>query len=98
MIVNAIVARNKPAALIAHLEALTRYPSPLHLPEKVTCPTLVISGSDDPLVSKESAAEIAEAVNGHHREVAGIGHTVPAEAPQAFNDLVLDFLLYSSIE
>ena len=97
MIVKAIVARNRPAALIAHLEALTRYPPPLLLTKKIASPILVISGSDDPLVSKESAAEIAEAVNGHHREVPGSGHTVPAEAPQAFNDLVLDFLLNASI-
>jgi len=93
MIVNAIVARNRPDALMAHLEALTRYPPPHQLFEEFTSPTLVISGSDDLLVSKESAGEIAEAVNGHHREVPGIGHTVPAEAPQIFNDIVLDFLL-----
>ena len=67
MIVIAIAARNRPDALLAHLEALTRYPPPLQLPQKITSPTLVISGSDDLLVSKESAGEIAEAVNGHHR-------------------------------
>jgi 3-oxoadipate enol-lactonase len=93
MIVIAIAARNRPDALLAHLEALTRYPPPLQLPQKITSPTLVISGSDDPLVSKESAGEIAESLNGHHREVPGSGHTVPAEAPQTFNDIVLDFLL-----
>jgi pimeloyl-ACP methyl ester carboxylesterase len=93
MIVNAIVARNRPDALITHLEALTRYPPPLQLPKEITSPTLVISGADDPLVSKESAGEIAEAVNGHHREVLDVGHTVPTEAPQIFNDIVLDFLL-----
>ena len=93
MIVNAIVARNRPDALIAHLEALTRYPSPLQLPKEITSPTLVISGADDPLVSKENAGEIAEAVNGRHEIISGIGHTVPAEAPQTFNDIVLDFLL-----
>jgi pimeloyl-ACP methyl ester carboxylesterase len=93
MIVIAIAARNRPDALMAHLEALTRYPPPLQLPKEITSPTLVISGSDDPLVSKERAGEIAETVNGHHEIISGIGHTVPAEAPQVFNDIVLDFLL-----
>ena len=93
MMVNAIVVRNRPDALIAHLEALPRYPSPLQLAKEITSPTLVISGADDPLVSKESAGELTEAVKGRHREVPGVGHTVPAEAPQTFNNLVLDFLL-----
>jgi pimeloyl-ACP methyl ester carboxylesterase len=93
MIVNAIVTRNRPRALIAHLEALTRYAPPLQLPKEITSPALVISGSDDPLVSKEGAGEIAEAVNGRHEIISGIGHTVPAEAPQVFSDLVLEFLL-----
>jgi pimeloyl-ACP methyl ester carboxylesterase len=93
MIINAIAVRNRPDAIMAHLEALTRYPPPLQLPKEITSPTLVISGADDPLVSKESAREMAEAVNGHHEIISGIGHTVPAEAPQIFNDIVLDFLL-----
>jgi 3-oxoadipate enol-lactonase len=93
IIVNAIVARNRPDALIAHLEVLTRYPPPLQLAKEITSPTLVISGADDPLVSKESAGEIAEAINGPHEIISGIGHTVPAEAPKTFNDTVLDFLL-----
>jgi pimeloyl-ACP methyl ester carboxylesterase len=93
MIVNAIVARNRPEALMAHLEALTRYPPPLQLAKKITSPTLVISGTDDPLVSKESAGEIAQAVNGRCELIAGIGHSVPAEAPQTFNEIVFDFLL-----
>jgi pimeloyl-ACP methyl ester carboxylesterase len=38
MIVNAIVARNRPDALIAHLEALNRYPPPLKPPTEITSP------------------------------------------------------------
>jgi pimeloyl-ACP methyl ester carboxylesterase len=93
MMVGAIAARNKPHALRAHLEALTRYPSPLQFAEKIASPALVLSGADDPLVSKKSAEKIAAAVKGRHLEVPGIGHNIPTEAPQIFNDTVLDFLL-----
>jgi pimeloyl-ACP methyl ester carboxylesterase len=93
MMVDAIVSRNTPDSLREHLEALPHYPSPLQFAEEIACPALIISGSDDPLVSKNSAEEIAEAVNGRHLEIHHIGHNIPAEAPQIFNDTVLDFLL-----
>lgn len=92
-IVNAIAVRNKKEALITHLKALFHYPPPVRLVKGHHPPALVISGSKDPLVSKESAQALAEKIHASYREVPGAGHSVPQEAPQLFNDTVLKFLL-----
>lgn len=90
-IVKTIVRRNKKEALIAHLEAMRAYP-PLKKIAVNTIPTLVVSGSDDPLVDPEGAAELADLCGGQHEEIAGAGHSLPAEAPEVFNEQVLAFL------
>jgi pimeloyl-ACP methyl ester carboxylesterase len=92
-IVNAIAARNDQDALMAHLKALRQYPPPVRSVKEHSPPALVISGSKDPLVSKESAQALAGKIHALYKEVSGAGHSVPQEAPQLFNDTVLDFLL-----
>jgi pimeloyl-ACP methyl ester carboxylesterase len=91
-IVNAIAGRNDKAALMAHLSALSAYPSPETYVRSVQCPTLVISGSDDPIVSHLDARELAAACNGRYEAFAQTGHSIPAEAPALFQQVVLDFL------
>ena len=54
--------------------------------------TLVLSGADDPLVSVAGSREIAQACGGRHQELKGIGHSIPAEAPDLFTKLVTEFL------
>jgi len=91
-IIKAIVARNTGEALIAQLEAMTAYPPLSQIVRNVHAPCLIISGSDDPLVTEEGAREIARLCNGHHEHIMGIGHSIPAEAPQWFNKAILAFL------
>jgi pimeloyl-ACP methyl ester carboxylesterase len=90
-IVKTIVRRNNKDSLIAHLEAIRTYPS-LRQIVKNAHPTLVISGSDDPLVTSEGARQLAEICGGRHEQIPGVGHSIPAEAPEQFNDLVIAFL------
>jgi pimeloyl-ACP methyl ester carboxylesterase len=90
-IVKTIVRRNNKDALVAHLEAIHTYPS-LRQIVKDLHPTLVISGSDDPLVTADGAQQLAEICGGRHEEIAGVGHSIPVEAPEQFNDMVIDFL------
>jgi len=90
-IVKTIVRRNNKDALIAHLEAIRTYP-PLRQIVKKVHPTLVISGTDDPLVTSEGALQLAEICGGLHEEIEGVGHSIPAEAPERFNELLIDFL------
>ncbi len=63
---------------------------PLHA---ITCPTLVLHGTADPLVPVEVAEETAAAIAGArlHR-LDGIGHLVNFEAPEAFRAVLVEFL------
>jgi len=60
--------------------------------QNVHCPVLVLSGSDDPLVNESSAKQLAMVCGGRHDHLTGIGHSIPAEAPEVFTKMVLQFL------
>jgi pimeloyl-ACP methyl ester carboxylesterase len=91
-IVEAIAARNSTEALIAHLEAISHYPSLNEIAQSVQAPCLVVSGTDDLLVTEEAAQELALLCNGRYEGIAGAGHSVPVEAPELFGKMVLEFL------
>lgn len=91
-IVKTIVRRNRTESLRAHLKAMQRY-SPLSRDLKKTpFLVLVVIGEDDPLVTVEGAFEIARTCGGRHEVLKGVGHSIPAEAPDIFIRLVLEFL------
>jgi 3-oxoadipate enol-lactonase len=90
--VEAIVVRNNKDALIAQLKAINKYPSPGFLANKISCPALVISGSQDQLVNPKEAKQLADLCRARHEEFSGMGHSVPAETPELFNKIVLKFL------
>jgi len=91
-IVKTIVRRNRTEALRAHLEAMQHYPSLSSTLRRLPFLSLVITGEDDPLVTREGAAEVAQICGGRHIELKGVGHSLPAEAPELFIELVSDFL------
>jgi len=91
-LVKATVRRNSKEGLTALLEALTSYPPLSRIVGSLSIPCLVISASEDPLVTEEGARELAEICRGRHEHVIGVGHCVPAEAPDVFNKTVLEFL------
>ena len=90
--VKAIVNRNTKEALVAQLEAMTTYPPLSEIARNVRNPCLVISASDDPLVTEEGAKELAVLCGGQHEHLARVGHSVPIEAPDLFNRTVMEFL------
>jgi pimeloyl-ACP methyl ester carboxylesterase len=89
--VTAIATRNRADALLAHLDAVTRYPLPSLHSVHIRQPTLVISGEQDPLVSSEGAARLAALCHGSHHLLPQTGHTVPIEAPDLFNQALAVF-------
>jgi pimeloyl-ACP methyl ester carboxylesterase len=89
--VTAVATRNRADALLAHLDAMTRYPSPSVYSADIRQPTLVISGDQDPLVSSNGAARLAALCRGTHRRLPQTGHTVPFEAPDLFNQTLAAF-------
>ena len=91
-IVRASVQRNSREGVEALLSAMMNYPDLADLAEGVSQTTLVISADQDLLVTLEGARELARLAGGSHREVSGVGHTIPIEAPEAFREIVTEFL------
>ena len=91
-IVKTIVRRNRTESLRAHLEAMQHYPSLAKTLLKSPFLLLVLTGEDDPLVTKEGGQEIARICGGRHEEMDGVGHSIPAEAQALFLELVGSFL------
>jgi pimeloyl-ACP methyl ester carboxylesterase len=89
--VTAVATRNRADALFAHLNAMMRYPSPSLHSATIRKSTLVISGEQDPLVSRDGAARLAALCRGTHRLLPQTGHTLPIEAPDLFNQALAAF-------
>ena len=68
---------------VADLEAL----------RKLELPTLVVAGEHDMPDFLQSAEEMARTIPGaRHEVIAGAGHLAPLETPDAFRQLVVEFL------
>lgn len=93
MIVEAVVVRNSRQALIAQLEAILKYPAPIRLPAGFDIPTLILSGAQDPMVEAVDVRRLALDCRANHEHLAGIVHSIPAEAPEIFKKLVLEFFV-----
>lgn len=91
-IAKTIVRRNRESSIIAHLTAMSRYPGLRSMLQALGLPLLVMCGADDPLVSAEGAAEVAEISGGRHMVVKTAGHSIPAEAPELFLETISRFL------
>ncbi len=60
----------------------------------IRCPVLLLRGAESPLLSLETARRIASAApNVTLLEIPGAGHSIPADAPVAFRDATMKFLL-----
>lgn len=91
-IVEAVVLRNNREPMIAQLDAVLHYPAPDSLTQNLKKPVLVISGAEDPIVDKADVRQLADLCRARHEELSEAGHSIPAEAPQVFQKLVLNFL------
>ena len=61
--------------------------------DRVLAPTLVVSGSDDPVTSPSAGREIAAAVRGaRYEEISGGRHFLNVEFQRQFNQLLVDWL------
>lgn len=92
-LVEATIRRNSKEGLVALLEGMLSYPPLSQIVGSLSVPSLVISASEDPLVTEEGTKDLAALCGGRHLHVKGIGHSVPSEAPELFSEMVLEFLV-----
>lgn len=60
---------------------------------RITCPTLVVRGAESDILASEVAKKMAERLpDGRLVEIAGAGHTVPADRPEEFVREIRRFL------
>lgn len=91
-IIKASVERNDAKGVRRLLDAMMEYPDLVDLARGVRADTLVISATEDLLVSRAGASELAELCGGEHHVIEGCGHTIPIERPQEFRAVVQQFL------
>lgn len=90
-IVEGMVRRNDPANLSALLAAQAGDPPVADTAGDPGVPALVVSGREDLLAPPPGPALLAGAMGAGHRELEGAGHSLPAEAPDRFPELVAGF-------
>ena len=74
------------------LQALAGYDLEEELP-KISCPTLIVWGADDQLVSVKDAERLEDLIPDSRREVfERTGHVAMLERPERFNGLLREFL------
>ena len=89
-----VLVQTEPHAFVAQIDAILDATDELRfaLPQ-VTAPTLVVTGSQDTLTPLGDAEELAEHIPTSRLYVLrGAAHGLMAEAPNAFNDVVLKFI------
>ena len=88
----ALFARNQPGVLYADLEACNAWKSGPEAARKVRCPALVIIAANDIMTPAKAGQELARLVaDSRSITVQNCGHMLPAEAPDAVLDALIDF-------
>ena len=90
-----VLVQTKPHAFVAQVDAILarQRRAALRAAARSPRPTLVITGSQDTLTPLGDAEELAELITTSRLYVLrGAAHGLMAEAPNAFNDVVLKFL------
>jgi len=89
-----VLIQTRPHAFVAQVDAILAESDELRFAlAEVTAPTLVVTGSQDTLTPLGDAEELAELITTSRLFVLrGAAHGLMAEAPNAFNDVVLKFL------
>jgi 3-oxoadipate enol-lactonase len=66
------------------LEAMARRPDRRGILKSIQVPVLVLHGSEDQFIPRERARQMADEIpDGEYMEIAGSGHALPVEAPEA---------------
>ena len=91
-----VAARNSAAGLAKQLKAMQDYPPASRTSARIKTPALVISGGEDRIVPAEHAFILAGRMRANMKKIPHAGHSLPIEAPDTFNTLLLSFLHQST--
>lgn len=87
------LARLAPGVLYTDLKACNDYAAGLASAAKVRCPALVVVGRRDVMTPAKAGQALAHAIPGSRTvSIAGSGHALMAEAPDATLDALIEFL------
>jgi pimeloyl-ACP methyl ester carboxylesterase len=82
------LVRHQTVSFLGHIESAAYRLNNL---QHINVPTVVVQGSEDPLVPVESAEDIAARVpNADLRIISGLGHYIPIELVEEFADAITD--------
>ena len=84
--------RNNKESLLAQLKALQTYPDLSTTTFSFQIPTLVITGSDDPMVPDNAAEQLAKHLGAQWEQIQDAGHCIPLETPDLFYSLIQPFI------
>jgi pimeloyl-ACP methyl ester carboxylesterase len=91
--VRALIGQGTPAGVAAAQRGMARRPDSGPTLAAVTCPALVVVGAEDTLTPPPESRKMAAAVKGARLvEIPGAGHLPNLEAPDAFNQALVEFL------
>lgn len=78
------------AGVMAQARAIGAWSGPRRL-RRITAPTVVVHGDQDPMMAVGNGYRLARAISGaRFVDVAGAGHLVPYEAPETLMNLLLE--------
>jgi pimeloyl-ACP methyl ester carboxylesterase len=81
----------RPGGVMRQLQAIMATGSISKLLARITAPTILIHGKDDPLLPLKSAQDIARRIPGSvYYPIAGMGHDFPEELIPYFAELIID--------
>jgi pimeloyl-ACP methyl ester carboxylesterase len=92
-VVRQMIQLNPTDAIVAAVRAMKHRPDSTSLLSGIGCPTLVVTGEEDALISGEDAKAMHDAIHGSRLvAIPRAGHLPNLEAPLAFNDALSAFL------
>ncbi len=90
----AMITRQSPAAITSAMKAIMKRADATAMLPDISCPVLVLNGSEDRLTTPETARAIAAGIPGARLELIGdAGHLSNMERPGAFNRALIDHIV-----
>ena len=91
--VRAMIEATSPRGIAAAQRGMAARPDSTPLLSQITCPALVVAGSEDKLAGRAEAEAIAGKIPGARlRVIESAGHLPSLERPEEFNEALIEFL------